>query len=417
MDNDLRIPPQNIEAEASVLSAMMLDKDALEMAIEKLNSETFYKSSHRSIFGAMVNMFKSGTDVDMIALIDYIKNNNMIDQVGGYSYLTGVYNAAASSANIETHIEIIKQKSLLRNIIKESTNIIASAYDESNDPKDVLSFAERAIFKISENSLEHDARHISFFNDLVDINYNKYNETQFPVGINSLDKKLRLFKGMPYVFAGLPGGGKSSLIINILLNTSRSIPVGFFSQEMSGDMVNLRSAHTIGPRTQQGYARYKEGAQKLKDRMLYIDETTALSEHQLRTKAFKMIKKYNVQLFALDYIQLAEGTGMSQYEKETNISKAIKNLAKETDTCWLIISQMKKESYRQRNRNMGDVKGSGQIIQDARGIYFVEQNEDNPNIIDFWCAKQSYGEASWNESLYFDKANNKFDEISKTDTW
>ena len=387
--------------------------------IEKLKASYFYKTIHRIIFLAILKLFENDITIDALSVMTRLREDGNLDKIGGPIAISEILESTPTSVGVENYIEIVKSKAILRELINRSTRIIEDAY--TGDANEVLSNAEKMIFELNTNG-DSEIKHIDDFTEYIIENYIVFSETQFRTGISKkIDEKIRLQKGLPFFVAGLPGGGKTSFILNMLINIAKDgTPVGFFSQEMSGHMVNFRAGFTAGPLTEQGFLRYKNGIKRIANLPIYIDETTGLTPYQLRTKTMQMVRKYGIQLIALDYIQLAEGRGQTIIERESDISKTIKNIAKETNTCWIVISQMTKDAYRRKSRNMADIKGSGQLVQDARGIYFLEQNDENQNQIDFWCAKQNNGAANWMVSLYFDKDNNRFTELEpgeKEDDW
>ena len=383
--------PFDEELELAVLGTAFIEMANANEIAAKCNENDFYKTPHKHIFNYIKKMVEKNEEPDYKD-VDPVMVSKMA--------------VIFSSVNLQKHIKELKRYSHLRSIKNICLNVLDDLNDPDVDVEEVIGRVETKLFTLKE--FNGDIRHIYDFTESVINNYDRFTQTQYFTGIYDIDNKIRLLDGMPFFFAGLPGGGKSSFIINMLIENSKHCPVGFFSQEMSGDLTNFRSGFTAGDRTKMGFERYKNGIEKLKGKPFYIDETTALTPYQLKSKTLRMVHQYGIRMIALDYIQLAEGEGKTVFEKETSISKTIKNLSKETKTCWIIISQMHKASFRAKKRDMSDLKGSGQFIQDARGIYFIEGNENNENVLEFWCAKQSYGRANWTEKLYFDKENNLF---------
>ena len=391
----IKLPPHNEEAERQIIGMMLIEKDAIDVITEKLSENDFYNTKTKKLF----KIIKNSEYVNLLSVTSEIK-----DDIELIEYVRMIALDVFSTVEIDYYIKEIKNDSIKRQIIEISNTLISLAHKDVK-AVDMLSKAESALFNIStENTSE--IKKLSDVSDYVQKNYDILTDTQYKTGISSIDEKIVLRDGQFFIFAGHPGSGKTALISNILANISEEIPVGFFSQETSTELLNLRIGHTVGHTNLGYYERWKSGRERIDKLKMYVDETTGLTPYQLRSKANRMIRQYGVTLFALDYIQLAEGEGDSQLQKEINISKAINKIAKDTKTCWLIISQMNKEGMKEKFKNMTSIKGSGQIIQDARGIYFVERSEGNN--VKFICSKQNYGATGWTAELGFDRKNNLF---------
>ena len=411
--DNLKIPPQSIDTEISILGAMMLDKDAAETAMTILEPNDFYRSSHKIIFNAMVSLIKNNSEIDSLTLTEELNKNSALDNVGGSYYLAEIINGIVSSSKIEDHIKIVKNYSKLRRIIKECQIAQQRAY-ELNDPSDIIVDLDKNLF--SELGDPGEVKHLNDFTQNVIDRWDYITETKYITGIESIDYLIRLHDGLNYVLAGKPGAGKTSFTINMIINNAKAgFPVGIFSQDMSGMMLNYRSGLTAGNVMTSGFYRYESGIKVLKDLPIYIDETARLLQKSIKAKIAKMIKKFGVKLIFVDYFQLALGEGQTKLEREENLSIEFKTLSKEFDICLILLSQMRKESFKLK-RDISDVKGAGQLIQDARGIYFIEDN-DQFDVSDFYCGKQSYGAGNWTVPMRFDKEYNFFSSINDSDLY
>jgi len=395
-----RVPPQGITLEQSILGACFLENENAVKIIDLLSEDDFYKYDHRIIFNGIFQTVKDGREIDIITFQPYV--NKLTDPLA----LTNVI-SEFTDYNLDGKIEELKRYSQLRKIIKYCSNITARAYEQESIPADLINELERDLFVFTESQDGH-VKRIDEYTDFIINNFGMFYRSQYKTGITDIDKNIMIHDGLTYILAGEPGSGKTSFTLNFLtdLAMNNKIPTAIFSQEASGEMLNYRLGFTYGKGKE--FDRYASGADKLHGINFYVDDTAILTPYKLRAKALRMIKKYGIKVFGLDYLQLMDAPGENQNVRVANMSKAIKALAKETNTVWFVLSQLTKKGL-DKEPDKGDLRDSGQIAQDARGIYllFVEDKEQD-SIVTFKCDKQSYGSTNWKERIYFDRENNKF---------
>lgn len=394
----LRTPPQAIEVEQVVLGAMMLDKEAVAQAIETINSGYFYRNSHRLIFDAMSDLFEKNIEIDLITLTEALQKQKALDDVGGAYYLAEVANSTPSAANIEHHLEIVKQKALSRSLITECSNIITKAYEQSDDIDDMLDYAESKIFEISEKRLK---KGFASINPILHQTFERIDKlfhssrsgvTGVASGYKKLDELLAGFQPSDFVvLAGRPSMGKTAFALNITRNAAidYGIPVGIFSLEMASEALVLRLLCTeskvnqmavrTGRLSKDEMSRLTNHVAKLMTAPIYIDDSASLNVIELRAKARRLKAEKNVQLLIIDYLQLMEGHKAENRQQEiTHISRSIKGIAKELEIPVMALSQLSRATEtrdRSRRPQLSDLRESGAIEQDADVVLFVYRPE------------------------------------------
>ncbi len=393
----VRAMPHNIEVEQAVLGAMFLDRDAVNLAVENLLPDYFYKPAHKFIFSAMMRLFEKDAEIDLLSIADILKQWDKFDDVGGHVYLTEIINSTPTSANIQYHIEIIKQKALTRMLIATCNDIIGKAYSEKEEIDDLLDYAEQNIFEISEKRLKKGfdpirpivMRTFKRIDNLYQSS--RSGVTGVPTGYNKLDQ---LTAGLQpadlIILAGRPSMGKTAFALNIARNAAidHGVPVGIFSLEMSADSlamrllcteakVNIMSVRT-GKITKEELERLTSYATTLTSAPIFIDDTPAMNVLELRAKARRLKAEHNIQLLIIDYLQLMEGKGDNRQQEITHISRSLKAIAKELDVPVLALSQLSRQvEQRDKSRKpqLSDLRESGAIEQDADVVFFVYRPE------------------------------------------
>ncbi len=393
----VRAMPHNIEVEQAVLGAMFLDRDAVNLAVENLLPDYFYKPAHKFIFSAMMRLFEKDAEIDLLSVADILKQWDKFDDVGGHVYLTEIINSTPTSANIQYHIEIIKQKALTRMLIATCNDIIGKAYSEKEEIDDLLDYAEQNIFEISEKRLKKGfdpirpivMRTFKRIDNLYQSS--RSGVTGVPTGYNKLDQ---LTAGLQpadlIILAGRPSMGKTAFALNIARNAAidHGVPVGIFSLEMSADSlamrllcteakVNIMSVRT-GKITKEELERLTNYATTLTSAPIFIDDTPAMNVLELRAKARRLKAEHNIQLLIIDYLQLMEGKGDNRQQEITHISRSLKAIAKELDVPVLALSQLSRQvEQRDKSRKpqLSDLRESGAIEQDADVVFFVYRPE------------------------------------------
>lgn len=392
-----RLPPQNIEAEQSVLGAILLDNDALNKALEILILEDFYRESHRKIFRRMCDLSERNEAIDLVTLTELLKKNNEIESIGGASYLASLVNVVPTSSNIRYHAKIIREKAALRNLINTATEIASQGYENRQDVDDLLDRAESMVFEISEKRVKpsfvtiKDIVKDSF--EMIEKLYEKKEQiTGLPTGFFDLDEKTSgLQKGDLIVVAGRPSMGKTALCLNIAeyVGIERGEPVAVFSLEMSKEQLALRmlcsEAEIDSNRLRSGHLgesdwpRLTTAAGRLTEALIWIDDSPVMTALEMRAKARRLKAEHGLSLVIVDYLQLMRGRGRFERREQeiSEISRSLKALAKELHVPVIALSQLNR-GVEQRNPPkplLADLRESGAIEQDADVILFLYRDE------------------------------------------
>jgi replicative DNA helicase len=415
-----KMPPQNLEAETAVLGAMLLDRDAIAVAMDYLDENAFYTEGNRKIYGAILKLYDSGRAVDIVTLIEELKKKNMLDEVGGPTRVAELAGSVPTSANTEHYARIVKEKSLLRNLINTATKIASESYDPSSEVEELLDKAERLIFNITSGHRSGDRVHE--MNDIVKesietidrVYQRKENVTGIPTGFHDMDiKTAGLQKSDLIVLAGRPSMGKSALAISIMEHAAvvEKVPCAYFSLEMSKDQLAQRmlcsiarvDAHKVrtGFFSQTDWPKLIKAAGELSESPIFIDDTPGISALELRAKARRLKSKHDIQLVVIDYLQLMRGAAKSENRQQeiSEISRSMKALARELDVPVIAISQLSRavEQRSDHRPMLSDLRKSGAIEQDADIVMLIMREEyysptdENKGIAEVNIAKQRHG--------------------------
>ncbi|NVL91136.1 MAG: replicative DNA helicase [Desulfobacterales bacterium] len=416
-----KVPPQNIEAEQSILSAILIDNNTLPEVIEIISEKDFYREVHRKIFTAMVDLFERNEPTDLITLTNALKEQGQLESVGGASYLSELVDTVPMATNVVHYAKIIREKATLRSLIERAASITSRCFEDRGDVEDILDFAERSIFDISEDKIRpafHSLADIitDAYKAVEDACENKVLVTGVPTGYRRLDEKTSGFQpGDLVVIAGRPSMGKTALALNIAQNASAQagLPSAVFSLEMSKEQLSLRmlsaEARIDSSRMRGGFldesdlARINRAAGALYDLPIYIDDSPAISVLEIRAKARRMRMEKGLGLIIVDYLQLMRGRASAERRELeiSEISRSLKALAKELSIPVVALSQLNRKVEERSNRRpvLSDLRESGAIEQDADVIIFIyrdevyNKEEDNPNkgIAEINVAKQRNG--------------------------
>jgi len=443
MDNlDLsltKMPPQNLEAEMAVLGSMLIEETAISYAMEILDGFSFYNDSHRRIFEGMVKLYSENKAVDIVTLIEELKKTGDLDKVGGPTYITNLTTVVPTAANVMHYAAIVKEKSILRNLISAATNIISESYESHGEVAKILDKAERIIFDISSKKVESSfvpfKEIIKGSIETIDQLYQKKaHVTGIPTGFSDFDSiTAGLHPSDLIVFAGRPSMGKSALVSSIAehVGVAEKIPLVIFSLEMSKEQFVQRmlcsharvNAHNVrtGFLSQTDWPKLTNAAGKLSDAPIYIDDTAGLSVLELRAKARRLKSQRNIQLIIVDYLQLMQGMPGSENRQQeiSEISRSLKALARELSVPVIAVSQLSRavESRQDRRPQLSDLRESGAIEQDADlvGLLLREEyynpTEENRGIAEVIIAKQRNGPVG-SIKLVFIKDYVKFDNLA-----
>ncbi|MDD5098090.1 MAG: replicative DNA helicase [Candidatus Omnitrophica bacterium] len=436
-----KIPPQNLEAEMAVLGSMLLDEEAVSVAIEKLDAACFYKDSHRKIFQAISDLFNANKAIDLITLIDALKKDSALEEVGGGSYLTSLANAVPTAANINHYANIVRERYILRTLITNSTKIISVCHESQGNIAEVVDTAERLIFEVSDRRNQGTYLHLKeIVKDSIEtidrLYQNKAHVTGIPTGYVDFDiKTAGLQPSDLIIIAGRPSMGKSAFALGIAeyAGVIEKIPTAIFSLEMSKEQLGQRmlcsharvDAHKVrtGYLATSDWPRLTAAAGKLSEAPIYIDDTPAISVMELRAKARRLKSHHGIKLIILDYMQLMRGTASnmeSRQQEISEISRSLKALARELSVPVIAISQLSRavESRTDHRPQLSDLRESGAIEQDADVVVLILREEyynpspDNQGVAEAIIAKQRNGPVG-SLKLAFIKEYTRFDNLAK----
>jgi len=402
-----KLPPQNLEAEQSVLGGILIENGAINKVTEILTPDDFYRDAHRKIFNALINLSERDEPADLITLTNELRKLNQLDSVGGASYLASLIDSVPTAANIEYYARIVKEKAILRKLIQTSTGIITQSYEDRTDVEGFLDEAERSIFEISEHRVRptfYSIRDIvkESFKTIEKLYEKKELVTGVPSGFKELDRMTAGFQSSDLIIvAGRPSMGKTAFCLNLAQYAAieKRIPAAIFSLEMSKEQLVLRmlcsEARVEGTRIRTGFLtesdwpRLTLAAGNLSDAPIFIDDTAALSVLELRAKARRLNAEHGLGMLVVDYLQLMRGRtkAESRQQEISEISRSLKALAKELNIPVIAVSQLSRRTEeRTGNRpQLSDLRESGAIEQDADLILFLyrdevyNRSEDNPN--------------------------------------
>lgn len=391
------MPPQNIEAEQSVLGAILLDNDALNKTLEILSLEDFYREAHRKIFRRMCDLSEKNEAIDLITMTELLKKNNEIESIGGVSYMASLVNVVPTSSNIRYHSRIVREKAAMRNLINAATEIISQVYESKQDVDEILDTSESMIFEISEKRVKPSFVTIkeivkdSF--EMIEKLYEKKELiTGLPTGFIDLDEKTSgLQKGDLIVVAGRPSMGKTALCLNIAEHVGIEMkePVAIFSLEMSKEQLVLRmlcsEAEVDSHKLRSGYLgesdwpRLVNAAGSLTEASIFIDDSPVITALEMRAKARRLKAEHGLSLVIVDYLQLMRGRGRFERREQeiSEISRSLKALAKEIAVPVMALSQLSRavEQRQDRRPQLSDLRESGAIEQDADVILLLYRDE------------------------------------------
>ena len=390
---NLNLQPQSIEAEQAVLGAMLSSKDAISKALQWVRSHHFYKEAHGKIFLVMSDLFDKGEPIDTISVINKLKKNKQIDDVGGAYFITGLVESVPTTANIESYAKIVLEKFMLRELIRASHELSKDAYNDQQDVGEILDAAEQTIFGITQDRLRGGFMPIDgilheTFQNLDRIASNPGSVTGVASGLIDLDEITSGFqKGDLVIIAGRPSMGKTALALSVMRNAAidYKVPVGMFSLEMANHQLAQRllcaegrvDSHLVRtgklPKNQCKNLRLAVGS--LAEAEIYLDDTPAITVLELRAKARRLKAEKNLGLIIVDYLQLMQGPRNieSRQQEISNISRSLKALAKELDVPVIALSQLSRavEQRSDHRPQLSDLRESGAIEQDADVVIFL----------------------------------------------
>ena len=440
-----KIPPQNLEAEQSILGGILLENSSINSALEILSKDDFYSEAHRKIFGVVIELSEKKDPVDLITLSSALKDKSMLDSVGGTSYLASLVDNVPSAANVANYAKIVKDKAILRGLIGSASDIIGSCYETGSDVDDVLDKAEQSIFEISKNKARqsfYPIREIvkDTFKAIEALYTSKEMITGVATGFDKIDDLTSgLQKSDLIIIAGRPSMGKTAFALNIAQHASmeNKIPVAIFSLEMSKEQLAFRllasEAKVDSQRMRKGHLgetdwpKLTTAAGRLSEAPLFIDDTAAITVLEMKAKSRRMAAETGLGLIVVDYIQLMRAGGYRDNREQeiSEISRSLKALAKELKVPVIALSQLNRqvESRTSRRPQMADLRESGAIEQDADVIAFIYRDEvynksdDNPEkgTAEIIIAKQRNGPTDTVKLAFLEKFTS-FENLTHADS-
>ena len=424
-----KVPPQNLDAEMSLLGAVLIDEEVLADASEHVKPKDFYDKRHAVIFDAMMRLYEKNKPVDLLTLTDELKRKKELDGVGGSAYLTELTNYVPTAAHAESYAEIVAQKAVRRRLIKASGDISELGYNEETSTQELLQQAEAELFSVSDQSLKQDLTSLESiltdsFDRLEELHRNKGALRGIRTGYRDLDNMTAgLQRSDLIILAARPAMGKTTLVTNLAYNvaTIAKQPVLFFSLEMSKEQLvdrmlsdasgvdswNIRT----GNLSDDDFSKLSEAMGEMSEAPIFIDDTPGLSVLEMRTKARRAAHDQPLGLIIIDYLQLMQGSGRSdgnRVQEVSEISRGLKLIARELDVPVIALSQLSRsvESRSPQIPQLADLRESGSIEQDADIVMFIYReayynpDTERENITDLIIAKHRNGPVGKVE-LYF----------------
>lgn len=440
----MRVPPQALESEESVLGAVLLDNDAINTAIELLQAEDFYKGSHRTIFAAMVALTDRRDPIDVITLSQELRSQSRLEECGGIEALSRLASLVPSAANIGFYANLVKEAALKRRVIHEATEIISQAFQGTSDVEAFLDSVEQRIFSVSEyrikpsfakvgDIVKDSIKHIEKLYDQKEL------VTGIPTGFEALNKITAGFQGSDLIIiAARPSMGKTALALgfgqHVGIHAQKGVAI--FSLEMSKEQLVLRmlcsearvdsSKVRTGHLGERDFPRLVEAAGRIAEAQIFIDDTPGLAISEMRAKCRRLHREHPLSLVLVDYLQLMRSPAYSSSREQeiSDISRSLKALAKELSVPVVALSQLNRsvESRTDRRPIMSDLRESGAIEQDADIIGFIYRDEvynketSDRGIAELIIAKQRNGPTG-TVRLSFSSEYTRFDSLEEREQY
>jgi replicative DNA helicase len=432
----MRVPPQNIEAEQSLLGGLLVDAESMNKVADIVGPADFYRDSHSKIFALITDLYERNDAIDMITISSLARDRGILESIGGVTYLNTLVDLMPSAANIAHYAKMVKEKALLRRLMNVATEIIEKGFDAETNVDGYIDEAEKMIFQVAENKFKPAFFPIKDFvmenvKTIERLYEKKQTVTGIPTGFTDLDKLTSGLQNSDLIIvAGRPSMGKTAFAMNIAQNVATmkedAVPVGIFSMEMSKEQLVTRLLssesdieHTklrTGTLSSAEWPRLAAAAGKLSDALMFIDDSPALSVLELRARSRRLKKEHGLGLLVVDYLQLMRGrSGADRREQEiSEISRFLKALAKELNIPVIAISQLNRapeqRSEGDKRPRLADLRESGAIEQDADVIMFIyrdevynKEKEDNKGVAEIIIGKQRNGPIDTVRLAFIDK--------------
>ena len=438
MDKNAKLPPQNLDAEASLLGAILIDTEAIVKIADSLNPSDFYDERHQRIFEAIQILYEKHSPIDVLTLSDQLRGAGLLDMVGGAAYLTELTNFVPTAAHVEQYAQIVTQKALRRRLIKASQDIAGLGYDETQTMQELIELAETNLFNVSQQHIKQDISSLESilaesFERLDELHKDKGKIRGVPTSYKDIDDKLAgLQPSDLLILAARPSMGKTALALNLAHNVALKSeqPVLIFSLEMSKEqlvdrMLAMESgvdawALRTGNLSDSDFEKIGQAMGSLSEAQIYIDDTPGITVSDLRTKARREAHQHPLGLIIVDYLQLMSGGARfsgdgNRVQEISEISRGLKGIARELNVPLIALSQLSRsvESRHPQIPQLADLRESGSIEQDADVVMFLYREDyynpetDRHNITDVLIKKHRNGPTG-NVELYFEKEKQRF---------
>lgn len=415
-----KVPPHDLDAEQAVIGSMLTDADAVANSIEVLKPEDFYRADNRIIYEAMFNLYNRSEPIDIITVKAELESMGRFEQVGGLEYLAGLPDKVPTTANVQKYINIVEEKSKLRDLIKTANDIIELGYDPTEDVDDIMENVEKKVFNLTQGKNQKGYSAIKdvlvdSFTQLEELYNRKQHITGVPSGFADLDYRTAGFHGSELILvAARPAMGKSAFALNIATNAAvrADVPVAIFNLEMSKEqlvnrilcseaMVDSNKVRT-GKLEEEDWSKLAEAIGPLSASNIYIDDTPGISITEIRAKCRKLQVEKHIGMVIIDYLQLIQGTnkrGGSREQEISEISRSLKIMAKELNVPVIALSQLSRavEQRPDHKPMLSDLRESGAIEQDADIVMFLYRDDyynpdsEKKNIAEVIIAKHRGG--------------------------
>jgi len=410
----LRVPPHSLEAERSILGAMLLDRDAVIAVVEFLRGEHFYDDKHRDIFESMLDLYQEREPIDVVTVTERLKSKKKLTGVGGKDFLAELVNGVPTAAHAAHYAAVVRDAYTKRQLISAATNIIEMAFDPGGEVKQILDTSEQRVFGLSQQHLRQVFVPVK---DILTESFDRLDELHkspdslrgVPTGFSDLDNVLAgLQRSNLLILAARPGVGKTALALNVAANAAfkYKLPVGMFSLEMSKeeliDRLLVSQAEIDAWKLKTGrldedeFSKLSDAMGELYETPLYIDDTPGMSILEMRTKARRLQAEHGLSLVIVDYLQLARPSkgSDSRVQEVSEISQGLKNLARELKVPVLALAQLSRQVEQRgvKRPQLSDLRESGSIEQDADVVMFLwRENDDDLENINLDIAKHRNG--------------------------
>lgn len=439
-----RIPPQSLEAERALLGSLMLKPEGIHEVTDLVTSDSFYAEKHRAVYRAMIALAAAGSPIDLLSVANYLKEHSEMERAGGNTYLADLVNAVPTSSNLKHYAQIVQKKAMMRGLIEAAADISDMGFDESRDVEEVVDQAEKRLGEATANPTMR--KFVAIGEELKEawerfdnLSKGDHEMRGVPTGFQSLDNMLAGFQRSDLIIlAARPSMGKTSLALDIARQTAIKFgtPVGIFSLEMSSQQlvdrmlaaearVNAWKLRTGKIDTDQEFEQIRDAMERLSKAPIYIDDQPANNALIMRSVARRLKRENGIGLIIVDYLQLMAPTSArssdSLVQQVTEISRSLKQLAREIDVPVLALSQLSRAVEQRRGRpRLSDLRDSGSIEQDADVVMFIHREDkmseaaERNNIAEILVEKHRNGPVGKVE-LYFDEKRTSFLPIEHSD--